>query len=257
VVALGTKKLAGRFMNEQRRIELKYPIAPELADQVRAWAREHLDRDPYGSGAHGDSYEVHTVYFDTPNLDLYRRSGAARRTKYRVRRYEDASCLWLESKSKKRSVVRKTRTMVDRQELMDRVKTEVSSPDCPGLAWHGEWFFERTSEIGMRPTANLTYQRFARTATLEGRPLRLTIDRQLRATHVACWEPIAMDSTSHPSLVVTEVLELKFSDFMPHLFKQLLLEFPLAGRGFSKYRTAMGYLTGDHVITTSALSRCG
>ena len=241
----------------EKRIELKYPIPSELADQVRAWAREHLDRDPHGTDAQGDSYEVHTVYFDTPHLDLYHRTAVVGRTKYRVRRYGDESHLWLESKSKKRSVVRKQRTLVDRQELVTRISSEDETGHTIPTEWPGDWFVERTDAIGMRPTINLSYQRFARTASREGRSLRLTIDRELRAVSEASWEPRAMDPLSCQPLVTTEVLELKFDTFMPHLFKQLLQEFPIVSRGFSKYRTAMRGLTVDGWPTASSLSRCG
>lgn len=243
--------------HSEKRIELKYPIPSELADQVRAWARQHLDRDPHGTDAQGDSYEVHTVYFDTPNLDLYHRTAAVGRTKYRVRRYGDESSLWLESKSKKRSVVRKMRTLVDRQELASRVGSFTLVGDSVPEEWCGDWFMQRTQAIGMRPTIDLTYQRFARTAIREGRPLRLTIDRELRAVTEASWEPCAVDAVTCPPLVTAEVLELKFDDFMPHLFKELLREFPIVSRGFSKYRTAMRGLTDDGLQNASSLSRCG
>jgi SPX domain protein involved in polyphosphate accumulation len=220
-----------------RRIELKYVLDAKLSSDVRAWAREHLGVDSHCNASLDDSYDVTTLYLDTPELDLFHRTGTIGSTKHRVRRYGDETILWIETKSKKKNVVQKDRTATSEDECVTHLSDlENDSP------WCGDWFTGRIIERRLQPTVQVHYRRFARMSTLGGESMRLTIDSQLQSSPANGWNIASTSEHSDPSQRLSaasaEVLELKFHRRMPHLFKELLREFPIPLASFSKYRTA-------------------
>ena len=70
--------------------EVKFLLSSAEAREVERRLRGRLAPDPHADPALGGAYRVTSVYFDTPALDVYRRSDGYRRRKYRVRRYGDA-----------------------------------------------------------------------------------------------------------------------------------------------------------------------
>lgn len=219
-----------------KRIEMKFLLSAELSLDVQSWARDHLGVDHLADSDGGDSYDVNTLYLDTAELDLFRASGRIGRTKHRIRRYGDEPTLWVETKRKKKMVVRKNRTSLFESDFAAGRRVQQADPRCD------DWFIERLASRGLVPAVRLAYRRFARTTTRNGRNMRLTIDREMYASSVDGWS--VPTTTQFRQLERTpfgahEILELKFSGNMPVLFKQLLQTFALPAAGFSKYRTAM------------------
>ncbi len=229
-----------------QRIELKYLLDADLSQQVRQWARERLGVDAHCSDTFGDSYDVTTLYLDTPELDLFHRTGEIGKAKHRIRRYGDEPTLWVETKRKKSDVVNKNRTATNDGEVVARL-SDLSDP----TAWCGSWFATRVSERRLQPTVQVHYRRFARTSTLGGENMRLTIDSQLQASAADGWNVASTsDAANQDRIRATdaEILELKFHNTMPVLFKELLMTFAIPVTGFSKYRTAVNAWN----LTTSA-----
>lgn len=226
--------------NQDKRIELKYVLDEQLAQKVKTWARERLGRDPHCCESLVDSYDVHTLYLDTPDWDLYHRSGVAGSTKHRVRRYSHEETLWLECKRKKKDIVHKNRTAVPQLEVVERFCCE---PSLDGSTWCGDWFLKRVAERSLRPAVQVHYRRFARTSTLDGENLRLTIDSHLQASPVSDWDESLVSRHSNGELrrdvSEVQILELKFHNHLPWLFKELLKEFAIPASGFSKFRSAV------------------
>ena len=266
-----------------RRIELKFLIDPELADRLREWARDHLDIDPHTerSGANRDSYRISTLYLDTAELDLFHRCGEVGISKHRVRRYGEGSEIWLETKRKRKVVVKKRRVAIrpadwqrvprspDGQE--SRVESwTASAPSSISttavvmtdsaiahstesatnselqtspapLPWPGDWFEARVSSRRLAPAAMIHYRRFARIGTAEDDAFRLTIDHDLRGQLCDQWRLPEWSAAAAPLSTDRELLELKFTRTMPSVFKDLLHHFPLVATGFSKYRTCMNH----------------
>ena len=223
---------------QDKRIEMKYMLDAKLSADVRQWAREHLGVDQHCSDSISDSYEVNTLYLDTPNFDLFNRTWVVGRSKHRIRRYGDESTLWVESKRKKGNVVRKNRTAASEAEVFSRL----SAPSGE-TTWCGEWFSQRLYERQLQPAVQVYYRRFARTAVLDGESLRLTIDSHLQGSPACGWSvPSAANSDQcfrRLDAIDGEILELKFHNQMPHHFKELLRTFAIPATGFSKYRTAV------------------
>lgn len=217
-----------------RRIELKFLLSKTVSSQVRSWADERMHADPHCTSTTGDSYEIHTLYLDTGNLDLYYNTGVIGTTKHRLRRYGNEEKIWIETKRKKKDVVQKQRTLITPQDL-----NLLSHPHSGNPAWIGAWFQRRVMERDLHPATLVHYQRYARIAAHQGRTIRLTIDNQLAGRRYCLWEVPGRLATLNELSPDLEILELKFYETLPPLFKHLLLEFPILATGFSKYRTAV------------------
>ena len=215
----------------QSAYEMKFPLRPSLAREVRDWARVHLDPDPHGTGEFKDVYEVTSIYLDTPGLDVFLGGSGMGRSKYRIRRYGSAQSVFLERKRKKAGVVQKWRTAVGSAELLHL------SHGCAGNSWQGEWFRERLQFLHLGAVCQVRYDRTARVGTSPLGTIRLTLDEQLAALPQSQFR---FDSSTARALAGAPViLELKYRQEMPAMFKQLVQQFRLEARPFSKYKLAV------------------
>jgi hypothetical protein len=213
--------------------ELKFLVDEDRALEIMDWARTHLAPDPHADSESGDGYQVNSLYLDTPKFDVFHRTGFCGRRKYRLRRYGDEAIVWLELKKKRKGRVRKRRVSVAEPDLV-RLLTQPSVPD-----WEGEWFRKRLDRQCLTPVCQVTYQRFVRIGTGTDGPIRLTIDGTLRATTAADWN-IPSNSLPGESLINGQrIIELKFCETLPTLFRGLIQDHELQLTSFSKYRTSV------------------
>jgi hypothetical protein len=209
--------------------EMKFQLDPARAERVEHWARRHLSLDPFADPQQGDGYRVHTLYFDTPAGDLFRRVPGHARHKFRVRRYGSESVVYLERKTRVGDRVMKRRTRIDSAEL-GRLLEPVPDP-----TWAGHWYWRRLAFRKLRPASRLSYDRAAFVAAGANGSLRLTLDRRVQCSPA---DGLLLGELSAPRLALDGVVivELKFRAAMPAPFKALLLEMELAPRSTSKYR---------------------
>ena len=217
--------------------ELKFLLDPDTAGRVRAWAREHMAADPHGTGACGDEYTTSTLYFDTARRDVLHRRLSFGRAKYRVRRYGGADVLFLERKLRRPGLLIKRRTL-DTDSALGRLEHDLVDP-----AWAGAWFHKRLLTRGLTPACQITYDRTARVRAAADGLIRLTLDARLRAA--AASRPRFDESDPQPLLQDGVVLELKYRDRVPALFRGLIEEFALRPGALSKYRLGMRALGQD------------
>src|SRR5262245_28878955 len=214
--------------------EIKFIIATTLGGEIREWARANLEPDPYGGGPFNDQYHTASLYFDTTGGDVFHRRGSFGRSKYRVRRYGEASFVFLERKLRKPGFLVKRRTIVALDSI-DRLSDPLTDP-----AWPGEWFHRRLLLRQIRPVAELSYNRIARFARTAEGPARLTLDQDLRA--VAVIGPQFSGIEGQIVLPGEMILELKYRQHPPAIFKRLVEEFALEPRPTSKYRLGMAMI---------------
>jgi hypothetical protein len=223
--------------------ELKFLIAASLGAEIRSWARQNMAPDPYASGPSGDTYQTTTLYFDTDAFDVFHRRGSFGRSKYRVRRYGTADVLFLERKMRTRDRLSKRRTLVP-----DTALQTLTAPTIDAR-WPGAWMHRRLLARQLHPRCVIRYQRMARVSMSAAGPLRLTVDDQL-----AAWAADGYSLAAPPApvdlLTGQVILELKFRQEVPALFKRLVETFDLAPQKLSKYRTAAPALG----LTTAAAS---
>ncbi len=234
--------------------ELKFLLPPSAADDVRAWARTHLVADPHGAGPHGDEYRTTTVYFDTPGFDTYEGRGSYGRAKYRARRYDEAGTVFLERKLRRPGLLVKRRTAVALEALAELARDTLVQAG-PGQARAGrigsgrdglehgragQWFARRIRARAMSPVARISYHRMARSFPANGSGVaRLTLDADLRAVAV---DTLAFDGEPGAKVLDTLVLELKYRDHVPALFRRLVEDVGLAPVKMSKYRVSVDAL---------------
>jgi hypothetical protein len=101
-----------------------------------------------------------------------------------------------------------------------------------------EWFTNRVRARTLGPVCRIAYERTAYFGDGETGPLRITFDRRLRACPAngldwnSDWRPT-------PLPIVGVIVELKFTEAMPLLFKRIVEGFGLTTTTASKYRAAV------------------
>ena len=209
--------------------ELKFVLTLDEAARAEEWARSYLAPDPHGLDG---AYRTLSLYCDTPRRDVFHRVRGYRRSKYRVRRYEQGDFLHLERKKRCGDRVSKKRSVLP----LDRLPL-VETAD-PEPEWDWGWFLRQIRQRELLPAARLGYARTAFMGDGSG-PMRLTIDRELAGEPVQGWGVGAL-TDPRPLLPGQAVLELKYADVLPAPFKQLLsLLPPNRPGGASKYRLCM------------------
>lgn len=211
--------------------ETKFLVPAALGEQIRTWARENLEPDPYGGGPFNDAYHTASLYFDTTAGDVFYRRRSFGRSKYRVRRYGEADFVFLERKLRKPGVLVKRRTIVPLDSIA-LLSEPVSDPE-----WPGEWFHRRLLLRQITPVCQLSYARIARFARTAEGPARLTLDEdvRVRAAHGARFS----GEIGTPVIPGQMILELKYRYRVPAIFKRLVEEFSVEPQPVSKYRLGM------------------
>lgn len=210
--------------------ELKFLLEEAQAEGVLAWAREQLPADPHATQNGDETYRVHSVYLDTDDLAVYHRRPGFQRSKFRLRRYCSEETIYLEEKRKNRGWVSKVRTRITDAEL-----ALLREPTFPA-EWAGAWFRQALDERRLTPCCEVSYRRLAREGLAEGEPVRLTIDREIYCASATGLRPGREFEPDVP--IPLTLLELKFRNGLPRLFKRLVRTFNLAPASASKYRHA-------------------
>jgi hypothetical protein len=217
--------------NRERACELKFLITPQLAENVREWARHKLEPDPHGNGSAQDEYLITSLYFDTETFDVYNRRASFGRSKFRIRRYGVEGVVYLERKLKTNGFVSKRRSPAETAEIR-RLSSIEADPK-----WLGSWYHRRLLLRRLKPVCQISYERTARVASTPHGPIRLTLDENLRA--VAAREfHFQPDEQCQKVAPTNVVMEMKFRGDTPALFKELIEKFALSEKKMSKYRLA-------------------
>jgi len=222
--------------------ELKFLVDGSLGPRLREWARQHLSRDGHGSGPFGDEYTVTSLYFETPEFDVYRRRGSYGRSKYRIRRYGTADVVFLERKFRTNRLLSKRRTIVPIPDL-----DHLAGPEAePG--WPGYWFHRRVLLRRLSPLVQMSYDRTARVGMASAGPMRMTVDTSLRVLPMP--DRAFIPGVGFPLIEGKCIVELKYRIEVPVLFKRLVETFTLEPAPVSKYRIGLGVL--DYAPLTQA-----
>jgi hypothetical protein len=206
--------------------ELKFHLPTRAADLAEAWARQRLSPDPHGQAG---TYLTTSLYCDTARLDVYHRSPGFRRNKFRLRRYEQSALVYLERKRREGDRVRKRRHAVPLADVHLFQDAEVP------LDWPGLWFFQQMRFRALRPVCRIAYHRTAFQGASPAGPIRLTLDRDVAGVTAADWD-VSVVRDGKPLLGGAVVLEMKFRDSLPPLFRELLEQLPPTLGRISKYR---------------------
>jgi len=218
--------------------EVKFIVSRNLVPEILAWVRGYVSPDPHGQESLDGAYLVRTLYLDTLNQDVLKRSSGYRVKKYRIRRYGCGSELHLECKQKIGERVSKDRASVSGLSLL-HLSDDMAGHDGrnPATGFDATAFWDAVATKRLEPATLVEYKRYAFFGLESGETLRLTIDIDLVTERHSEWSVPTIDQ---PTTVEAEaVIEIKFPNTLPNLFREFLLRFGLTPVGFSKYRSAM------------------
>jgi len=234
---------------QSSRFEQKYIITEETALQVRDYVRGRLELDEHAVGKPNFSYPVHSLYLDSDKLKLYWSTinGDKNRFKLRLRFYDEDpnTPVFLEIKERTNNTLLKKRAPVQRDAVAGLLTGQTDDPSHVTDPKHFgalEDFCERMYEHDARPKVHVAYFREAY-MTRDDNSVRLTLDREVRA------EPqpppakeegqvVNLSTTmQNPTLIWGHdvVLEAKFTDRFPNVFRDLVRIFGLRQCGAAKY----------------------
>lgn len=222
-----------------RRYECKYLITEELAAAIRSYAAPYLEPDPYTAASSDKSYDITSLYLDTPDLKLFRETedGLLNRVKLRIRSYDESaeSPVFLEIKRRFDRLVLKGRSRIDRDSMAMILAggaplitgLDGNQNDCYAefIAWVDRWL--------ARPVAWVRYRREAYVGTINS-DIRITMDRNLRCA-AAGFSEIGNSPEWLPVETQNVVLEIKFDDSYPDWVAGLIRRFRLDRTSYSKY----------------------
>lgn len=209
--------------------ELKFLLDEARARQVEDWARQRLTLDPHGDPTLGGAYRTTSLYCDTPELDVFRRSPSYKRRKFRVRRYGSLPWAFVERKSRWGDRVAKRRTALPEEELV-----HLAHP-MSLVTWPGHWFHRRLIARRLSPACRISYQRTAYVGSCPESPLRLTLDRRIHGILTNDWT-LAPFEGGLSLLAGQVILEFKFRQALPLPFKEVITDQRLSPLSVSKYR---------------------
>jgi hypothetical protein len=211
--------------------ETKFVTSLALYEPLLEWARRRFGPDGHGTGPDADAYATRTLYFETRAFDVYHRRGSYGRSKYRIRRYDTSPCVFLERKFRTARLLAKRRTIVP----VDAI-CALDHRECD-RTWPGRWFHERLQLRRLRPLVQLSYDRVARVSPGPSGPVRMTIDRNLRALPLADFAflpPIGLSFLEDACIV-----EVKYQVALPAVFREMAAAFGLEVQNVSKFRAAL------------------
>ncbi|WP_139228213.1 polyphosphate polymerase domain-containing protein [Planctomicrobium piriforme] len=208
--------------------EVKFLVSADLAAALELLLQDELTIDPHAAPFSDQRYQVRTLYTDTDAFAVFHRQGVHRHHKYRVRRYGDHSTVYLEQKSKTNGRVGKRRSAATLAELCLLTCSYHRSAEQ-------DWFCRSVVEDGLKPVCEVAYERRPYFGILEGQPVRLTLDRQLRGRPAAAWS-FDHQAEWRPLFADRMICELKFVGALPRRFKEAIAQLGMIPGGCSKYR---------------------
>ncbi len=240
-------------MSQRARYELKYVVEESRARAITGFLRSYLRPSSYNRPGTIPGESVVSLYFDSPDLVFYRQNfaGLKNRIKLRIRFYDSdwEQPAFLEIKRRVSEAICKDRTKISREIIAHMLRQGWPSLS-PGAHTSEQDYGQRQAEVQQkfsrlcnaaqaRATLYVSYKREAFVTADDG-PLRVTMDRQIRATLFEGDDQIAVPqrgAAPSPLVVPPEsvVLEMKFNRSCPAWMQKLVRVFNLHRRSVCKY----------------------
>lgn len=227
-----------KFKLEFQRFELKVTVPVSRLNDIRTYLLNYMIYDQYSMKMADRTYEVLSLYFDTPELKFYheKMSGNKYRKKLRIRDYPDSpgENVFFEVKNKINDIIYKQRVPVERQIFADVLHSKVVlAPENPKSRKNLNDFLFYINRFQLEPTLLVKYRREAFMDQVEQK-VRVTFDTQIESLPQSELELYPEESWD----VVTSsqaVIEIKFNGLMPYWIKELIKNYQLKVDSFSKY----------------------
>ncbi len=218
--------------NVKYRYEWKYFLSLPEAELLARRLKQHLAPDPHAAGG---SYNIRSLYFDDWKDSAYREKlmGVYARQKWRVRIYNYSDDkIALERKKKRGQYIHKESADLTREEFERLLAGDYEFLLRREENLCREFYVGCVTDI-LRPKVIVDYRRTP--LILEAGTVRLTFDEDIRAA-VGGFDifdrRLPVISAQEPDKVL---LEVKYTEFLPQLIRQLLSEGAREFQSFSKY----------------------
>lgn len=244
---------------QTQRFELKYIVTEETARAVRQFVRCYLKPDEFAASLPDQSYPVHSLYLDSPDLATYQavQTGEKNRFKLRIRYYSsEDEAVYFEIKRRTNEVISKSRAKVRREFVEPLLEgrppqlKHLVAPDGRQLAALQD-FCRLMHRLKATPRSHVAYFREAWMSP-ENNSLRVTFDRDVRcepefgtAFRTEFGEAVAVFGRN-------VVIELKFVDRLPLWCTELVRSFNLRRGGAPKYAQGV-FLLGEHRVSNQGV----
>lgn len=228
------------MLASQHRREFKFLLNSEIARSLRDRVAEHLPEDENSAGG----YPVLSEYYDSEDRLSYwqKQMGVPSRRKLRTRLYGRADGSippigFIEVKHKQNGGTVKRRVACAVADL-----AKLSAGELPDLVDSPEAIAREVKSLLAdqgQPAVQIRYHRFAYDSGPEG-TLRITFDEDIRCRFDI--RPLTPDDDDFPVALLDpgeSVMEVKTIGAVPYWFRQLIGEFAMVPRGFSKYAAAL------------------
>jgi hypothetical protein len=225
-----------------QRFEIKYVLDAEIEERIKRRIAPYLVVDPFAENLPSNSYEVMSLYFDSPAYYYYHAKidGVQKRKKIRLRTYRNNQIFspysFFEIKRKVDSVILKDRfvlTLPDYERL--KVNNDFHGTEAfrdqnrKNVIQEFEWE-KHLRALG--PKLLVAYDREPYIGKLN-KNFRVTFDKNIRAMENDNLFYIGPDMTDVSGNET--VMELKFTGTLPFYIKEMIEEFDLSRTTYSKY----------------------
>ena len=225
------------------RFELKYLIPERIALQVRDFVQQYLEVDEFGVGKKDFSYPVHSLYLDSDDWEIHRRTvnGDKNRYKLRVRYYNEnpKTPVFFEIKARMKDVIMKERGAVRRAAAANILRGYLPEPgDIKGNGVEDmaaiERFLRLMMDVRAKPKMHVAYEREAYVNNFNNE-VRITMDRNVRGCLRESGELLVDMKDPYVATTDMVILELKFTGRYPHWYRDLVERFDCFQTGAAKY----------------------
>jgi SPX domain protein involved in polyphosphate accumulation len=225
-----------------QRFEFKYPITPDEEKEIKSYLRRYVDIDPFAQNTKTGSYEVFSLYYDSPAFYYYHEKidGVIKRKKVRLRTYRNdgqfAKYAFFEFKRKHDVVILKDRFLLplhDYTKLIgnhDFVGTSaIRDQNQKKIIEEFEWEQHLRS---IRPQVLITYTREPFLGKYN-KNFRITFDKDIKA--------IQNDNLFYAGNDYADVsrgitiMEIKYNGVLPFYINDIIQNFNLDRAAYSKY----------------------
>ena len=241
---------------QAQRFELKFLVSEQTATAVRRFVSCYLKPDEFAANFPGNSYSVHSLYLDSPNLSTYHavQAGEKNRFKLRIRYYTDSDeSVFFEIKRRTNEIIAKPRARVRRDAVQSLLAgqpprlADLTKPDAKHFAALQE-FCRLMHSLRASAKSHVAYQREAWMSPVNN-SMRVTFDR---AVH--CEPEFGSSLRTGLGMSVAPfseqvVLELKFVDRLPNWCVEMVRALGLLRGGAPKYAQGV-LLLGEHRLST-------
>ena len=219
------------------RYENKYIITDKKKDALLPVLLEYMDFDKYCIG--DKDYSIYSLYLDTKNNDVVRRSVQKPyyKEKLRLRSYKlnpaDNDTVFLEIKKKMNGIVNKRRVVLTYKQAVDFIKYQ-KVPKLDGI--QKQIMNEICYYTKIHPIEKSVLIHYDRTALFgkDDSSLRITFDRNLTSEE----NTDLLRTNSFGEFIVppeTRIMEIKISGALPLWLSELLAKNKIYSGSFSKF----------------------